>query len=103
LHGVGTRWNSPTTDGVLENECWGLAPRYEDDLTTLAGYVMSCGVGIENVKGAEGTPLYEEGLAYSNAMGTASWRALTIATDLEGNRVWSRVDSMQTASEPGAP
>lgn len=103
MHGVGTRWNSPTMDGVLFTECWGIAPRYEDDLTTLAGYVMSCGLGIEGVYGAVGSPLYKEGTAYTNAMGTASWRALTLATDLEGNRVWSRIDSGQFASENGAP
>jgi|TARA_B110000238_G_C16112789_1_gene433452 hypothetical protein len=39
-------------------------------------------------------------MAYNTEM-PAIWRALTIATDLEGNRVWSRIDSGQFADEQG--
>jgi len=35
---------------IVFAECFGLAPRYADDLTTQNGFVMSCGIGIEGCR-----------------------------------------------------
>ena len=78
--------------GLIYNECWGVAPKYADDGTTHDGYVMSCGTGIEGCAAWGwnlGLFIWLE--CQGDPRGT--WRALTVATDLEGERVYSRMDS----------
>jgi hypothetical protein len=74
---------------LVYNECWGVAPKYADDGTTHDGYVMSCGTGIEGCNLLLGPFVWAE--CIGDPRGT--WRALTVATDLEGERVYSRMDN----------
>lgn len=81
--------------GLIYTECWGIAPQYDTDLTTQNGFVLSCGTGIEGCNGAwiRGLPsLIAE--CYSDPR--TVWRSLTIGTDLNGDRTWSRMDSFQS-------
>lgn len=56
---------------------------------------MACGTGIKKC-GFIGF-YYEPWLLYLCANDPrTTWRGLTIATDLEGNRTWSRMDNYQT-------
>jgi len=82
---------------LVYNECWGIQPMYSSG-GTQTGYVLACGTGIEtcsvllnNMPG-----LYMECLSDPRKI----WRALTIATDMNGERVWSRMDSFQSADKP---
>ena len=80
---------------LVYNECWGVAPKYADDGTTHDGYVMSCGTGIE------GCPLFNSNFGLGTWLECrgdprTQWRSLAVATDLEGERIYSRMDSFQT-------
>ena len=79
-------------DVLIYNECWGIAPRYEGTSTTQIGYVIACGTGIE------GCDSYLDSATLDKCNGDPrrDWRALTIATDLNGDRVYSRMDNYQT-------
>ena len=77
---------------LVYNECWGVAPKYADDGTTHDGYVMSCGTGIE------GCPLFNSNFGLGTWLECrgdprTQWRSLAVATDLEGERIYSRMDS----------
>ena len=82
-------------DVLINNECWGVAPSYADDGTTHDGYVMTCGTGIEYCDflgwpfGVFGIFTWMECLKDPRKI----WRSLTVAFDLEGERVWSRMDN----------
>ena len=79
-----------------------MAPKYADDGTTHDGYVMSCGTGIEGCS-AFG---FNYGLfIWLECLGDPrkTWRALTVATDLEGERVYSRMDSYGVGLYEGDP
>jgi hypothetical protein len=79
------------SDELVYNECWGIAPTYDTDLTTHNGYILACGTGIEgcNWVFTKSISLYRECVSDPRT----NWRALTIATDLDGERVWSRMDN----------
>ena len=76
---------------LIYNECWGVSPRYAADGTTQNGYLLACGTGIEGCTSMYGNDL----LPKCKADPRTTWRALTIATDLNGERVWSRMDSFK--------
>jgi hypothetical protein len=85
-------------DELIFNECFGIAPRYADDLTTQNGFVISCGIGIEGCTNWQFSPsLWAE----CKTDPRKTWRSLTIATDLDGNRVYSRMDNYQSSTEVG--
>ena len=75
---------------LIYNECWGVANTY-DSSGNANGYALACGTGIE------GCPLMANYMPHlwleceTDPRGT--WRNLNIATDLNGERVWSRMDS----------
>ena len=76
---------------LVYNECWGVAPYYSSS-GAQTGYVMACGTGIEDncpVTANFMPQLWTE--CKFDARNT--WRSLTVATDLNGERVWSRMDS----------
>jgi hypothetical protein len=77
---------------LIYNECWGIQPKY-DTSGTQDGYVLACGTGIE------GCGLFMNFMPhlYIECLNDPRkiWRALTVATDFDGNRVWSRMDSFQ--------
>lgn len=76
---------------LISNECWGVAPRYADDGITHDGYVVACGTGIMGcaLRWNRGLFLVSE----CKADPRNTWRGLTVATDLDGERVYSRLDS----------
>jgi hypothetical protein len=83
---------------LVYTECWGITATYSSTGNSITGYAMSCGTGIENCDNGEaaaGGGYNAEVQTECNADPRVSWRALTIATDLDGNRVWSRMDSYQ--------
>jgi hypothetical protein len=83
---------------LVYTECWGVTATYSSSGNSVTGYAMSCGTGIENCdneEAASGGGYSAEVKAECDADPRVSWRALTIATDLDGNRVWSRMDSYQ--------
>jgi len=60
---------------------------------------MSCGIGIE---GCGYWRLYSLELWAECKMDPRkTWRSLTIGTDLDGNRVYSRMDNYQESTEYG--
>ena len=63
------------------DECWGMMPT-KSDKGVHDGYAIACGTGIEGCN-ADSPP----GCAKDPRI---TWRSLVIATDLEGDRVWSR-------------
>ena len=67
------------------DECWGMMATTGAD-GTVNGYAMACGTGIE---GCDGLP------ADCAADPRITWRSLIVATDLNGDRVWSRQDNYQ--------
>jgi len=78
---------------LVYTECWGIAKTYAPTAyNTHDGYIMACGTGIENCDGATfSTELNTE----CKADVRTTWRALTVAVNLNGERVWSRMDSYQ--------
>lgn len=86
---------------LIYNECWGVAKKYASDGTTHDGYVMACGTGIEGCSAFAGnTPwTYLECEADPRVV----WRSLAVATDLKGERVYSRMDSFQDSEAGGQP
>lgn len=63
---------------------------------------MACGTGIENCaneQAASGGGFDAATQTECNGDPRVNWRALTIATDLNGNRVWSRQDSYQPGTK----
>jgi len=78
---------------LIYNECFGVAPRYEGSSTTQIGYHISCGTGIEGC--GWGLDLWT--FFKCQFEPRLTWRALTIATDLNGDRVWSRMDNFETS------
>ena len=92
---------------LVYTECWGVTATYSSSGNSITGYALSCGTGIENCNNPEalsGGGYNAEVQAECASDPRVSWRALTIATDLDGNRVWSRMDSYQggTASSHGS-
>lgn len=83
-------------DILVYNECWGVSSRYEGSSSTPVGYNLACGTGVEGCNWALDWWTFIQ--CYYDPR--TQWRALTIATDLNGDRVWSRMDSYQT-SESG--
>lgn len=80
---------SPGDWALVYNECWGVAPTYTNKVQD--GYAMACGTGIE------GCDLYKGDLLTTcKADPRTTWRSLTIATDLKGERVYHRMDSFQS-------
>lgn len=74
-------------EGLVYHECWGIAENAEQD-----GLTIACGTGIENCGSLFWA--FKWGLwAGCGSDPRTLWRALTIGTDLEGQRVWSRQDS----------
>jgi len=71
---------------LIYNECWGIAPRKTNSVQD--GYVIACGTGIE---GCGGPNVQWEAECKQDKRTT--WRSLTIATDLKGEKVWHRMDS----------
>lgn len=57
-------------------ECWGMTKTYSSE-GEQDGYAMTCGSGVEPPATGVTDP-------------RTAWRTLTMATDLEGNRKWSR-------------
>ena len=84
---------------LVYNECWGVAPKYAADGTTHDGYVMSCGTGIEGCNVLLGPFVWAECIGDPRR----TWRALTVATDLEGERIYSRMDSYGVGMNEGDP
>ena len=83
---------------LIYNECWGIQPTYDSNQDH-NGYVLACGTGIED--NCPLTSNFMPGLYFECLNDPRqTWRALTIATDLNGKRVWSRMDSFQSADEP---
>jgi len=79
-------------DVLIYNECWGVAPRYEgSSSTTQVGYTLACGTGIEGCSAEMN--LDSSTTSECNSDPRRDWRALTVATDLKGERVYSRMDS----------
>jgi len=75
--------------GLIYNECWGVAKTY-DSSGAANGYALACGTGIENCAiGLMQPGLYLECKNDPRKI----WRDLTVATDLNGERVWSRMDN----------
>lgn len=72
---------------LVYNECWGVTNTY-DSSGAVDGYALACGTGIEgcSVMLNNMPHLYFECLGDPRKV----WRALTVATDLNGDRVWSR-------------
>ena len=80
---------TPGDWALVYNECWGVAPTYTNSVQD--GYAMACGTGIE------GCDLYKGDLLTTcKADPRTTWRSLTIATDLKGERVYHRMDSFQS-------
>jgi len=71
----------------IYNECWGIAKTYATDGTTHDGYILACGTGIECENGSAN-------VSQCTTDYRKNWRALLVATDLSGNRVWSRMDNV---------
>ena len=76
---------------LIYNECWGVAPRYDTDGTTQNGFVLACGTGIEGCT----TNFNDALLSKCKKDPRTTWRSLAVATDLKGERVYSRMDSYQ--------
>jgi hypothetical protein len=78
---------------LIYNECWGVSPRYEGSSSTASGYNLACGTGVE------GCPFVFDLFTYIKCQfePRKTWRALTVATDLNGDRVWSRMDNFETS------
>ena len=87
-------------NGLIYNECWGVAPKYAEDGTTHDGYVMSCGTGIEGCA-AWGWNLGLFIWLECRGDPRGIWRSLTVATDLEGERLYSRMDNYGVGFEQG--
>ena len=84
---------------LIYNECWGVANTY-DSSGNADGYALACGTGIENCDLTNNMgPLL---LLECYADPRITWRDLTIATDLNGERVWSRMDSFQSGGPAAA-
>lgn len=95
LHGNypgGTNQFAGLTEGPwsqIYTECWGATPMYSEEGMT--GYIMSCGEGIEDCGAEHITSVWTEDLKKTcDSDPRVNWRSLTIAVDLEGNRIWSR-------------
>ena len=73
-------------EALVYTECWGMAKTYAADLTTHNGYALACGSGIEGCPSWM-KPLYKQECKKDPRI---EWRALTVATDLNGERVWHR-------------
>lgn len=82
---------------LIYNECWGIQPYY-DSTGSQTGYALACGTGIEgcSVMLNNMPHLYFECLNDPRKV----WRALTVVTDMDGERVWSRMDSWQSEDKP---
>ena len=74
---------------VIE-ECFGMIATHDAEGSP-NGYVMSCGTGIEHCDLPDES-LKAECLADPRYK---EWRAFIIGTDLNGNRLWSRMDNYQ--------
>jgi hypothetical protein len=86
--GVGSYDGLTAADGDwIYNECWGIAKTYATDGTTHDGYILACGTGIECENGSAN-------VSQCTTDYRKNWRALLVATDLSGNRVWSRMDNV---------
>lgn len=83
---------------LVYTECWGITAIHSSTGNSIIGYAIACGTGIENCdneQAASGGGYNAQIQAECQADPRVNWRALTIATDLDGNRVWSRMDSYQ--------
>jgi len=79
---------------LINNECWGISKTFDKD-STHNGYALACGTGIEECSlDNMDKQLYETCTKDPRQI----WRALTIATDLSGKRIWSRMDNHQNES-----
>lgn len=85
------------TEGLVFNECWGIAENSEGD-----GMVMTCGTGVEECDMFFWNNFLSGMWAECKKDPRKIWRALTIATDLDGERVWSRQDSFYDEGAAGS-
>jgi len=83
-------------NALIYNECWGLAKTYATDGTTHTGYAMACGTGVEGCKLSWALVMRLGLWTECRNDKRIDWRALTIATDLNGDRLWHRQDNFQT-------
>jgi len=89
--GVGKYSGISSANGSwVYNECWGVAPSYGSD-GEQTGYVLACGTGIECEDGANNVP-------QCSSDPRRDWRGLLVGTDMQGERVWSRMDNMDNGS-----
>jgi len=73
--------------GLVYHECWGIAENSNQD-----GFTIACGTGVEDCGSLFWG--FKWGLWFGcDSDPRKAWRALTLGTDLEGERVWSRMDS----------
>ena len=89
--------------GLIYNECWGVAKKYsysaDGTIKTHDGYVMACGTGIEGCSAFSfQTPWTWLECEFDPRK---VWRSLAVATDLKGERVYSRMDNFQDAEQLG--
>lgn len=83
---------------LIYNECWGITTTFDPVTNGITGYAFACGTGIENCNNegaATGGGFNSTTQTECNGDPRVQWRALTIAVDLQGNRLWSRQDSFQ--------
>lgn len=71
------------------DECWGLMTT-TDANGVPTGYALGCGTGIE---GCPDVPGYEKLKAECEADPRIEWRSLVVATDLNGDMTWYRIDN----------
>lgn len=63
---------------------------------------MSCGTGIKNCDNEEassGDGFDSDTQTECDADPRITWRALTVAIDLDGNRIWTRQDNYQSGTK----
>ena len=96
-------YSSGGTPKLIFNECWGIAAVGRG---ANAGFVMSCGTGIEGCQGFSGTMLKNckagkgdlRPGAYKFPPGL--WQSMTVRTDLDGKLLWQRVDAYRSPESP---
>lgn len=81
---------------LVIDECWGIMST-KNSAGVVDGHAIACGTGIENCNG-----LSPSKTAICNADPRLNWRSLVIATDLNGSRVWSRMDTFPGAEGPSS-
>ena len=81
-------------DALIIDECWGIMST-RDSTGKINGHAISCGTGIENC----GEDVPSDKMAKCLADPRKAWRSLVLATDMDGERVWSRMDNLP----PGDP